>query len=407
MHPFWPAMKTNSEIKFSFTTLAAAVAGGFAFAWLACLLMMLRQHSWILDKSGHPIVTDFIEVWVAGRTTLAGAAAAAYDPKLHHAAQVVLVGHKFHGYLWWHYPPAVLFLAAALALLPYVAAFLVWVASTLALFAATIAKIANMRLAALLACAMPAVFINAVAGQNGFLTATLIGLALVNLEVRPVMAGVFVGLLTYKPQFGILFPLVLAASGRWKTFFSAASVAAIAVLLPWAVYGGETIHAFLHYLPRAGDSLLVQGSAGWNKLQTVYGLLRWMGVASFPASAVQLTVCVSAAAAIVWLWRSALSFELKAAALATAVLFSTPYTYMYDLPILAVPLAFLYRERPFDGIELAGIAFANLCLLAFTCGVLVVPVGSAAAATVGFLVIRRVWKLQAVAVPQIALQGAA
>jgi hypothetical protein len=72
-----------------------------------------------------------------------------------------------------------------------------------------------------------------------------------------------------------------------------------------------------------------------------------------------------------------------------------------------VPLAFLYRERPFDGIELAGIAFANLCLLAFTCGVLVVPVGSAAAATVGFLVIRRVWKLQAVAVPQIALQGAA
>src|SRR5205823_5397194 len=129
---------------------------------------------------------------------------------------------------------------------------------------------------------------------------------------------------------------------------------------PWAVYGGDTIHAFLHFLPRASDSLLVHGSAGWNKLQTVYGLLRWMGVASFPASAVQAGVGISVAAAVTWLWRSCHSLELKAAALATAVLFCTPYTYMYDLPILAVPLAFLYRERPFDNVEVSAIAFANL-----------------------------------------------
>src|SRR5437016_4147938 len=239
-------MNLKSEIPLSVAKISTAVAAGFAFAWLSCLIIMLRQHAWILDKSGHPIITDFVEVWVAGRTTLEGAAASAYDPRLHHAAQVAAAGHQFHGYLWWHYPPVVLFVAAALGLLPYLAAFLVWVSSTLAFFAATIAEIARSRIAALLACAMPPVFINAVAGQNGFLTATLIGLALVNLETRPILAGAFVGILTYKPQFGILFPLVLAASGRWKTFLSAASVAAITIVVPWAVFGGETLHAFVH-----------------------------------------------------------------------------------------------------------------------------------------------------------------
>lgn len=400
-------MNVRSEVKLSAEKLAAAIAGSFALAWFASLMLMLRQHAWIIDKTGHPIVTDFIEVWVAGRTALAGGATAAYDPKLHHAAQVAVAGHAFHGFLWWHYPPAVLFLATVLALLPYTVSFLVWVGATLVFYAATIAKIAKSKFAALVACAMPAVFINAVAGQNGCFTATLIGLALVNLETRPLLAGVFVGILTYKPQFGILFPLILAIGGKWKTFFAATIVTAITIVLSWVVYGGATFHAFVHYLPQASDSFLLHGTAGWNKLQTVYGLLRWMGVDNIVASGAQAAVCISVAAFLVWLWRSAISFELKAAGLATAVLFSTPYTYMYDLPILAVPLAFLYRERSFDKIELAGIAFANLCILAFTFDLLVIPVGSLAAATVGGLVLRRVWNLHAVPVRQALPQGAA
>lgn len=401
-------MNAQSEGTLSVQKLAAAIAAGFALAWLFFLILMLRQHSWILDKAGHPVVTDFIEVWVAGRITIAGNAAAAYDPKLHHAAQVALAGHEFKGLLWWHYPPVVLFLAAALALLPYTPAFLTWVATTLGLFAATIARIAKAQFAALLACAMPAVFLNAVAGQNGFLTAALVGLALVNLEAQPVLAGAFIGILTYKPQFGVLFPLVLAASGRWKTFVSAATVAAITVLLPWAIFGGQTVHAFLHYLPMAGDSLLVHGSAGWKKFQTIYGLLRWMGLDNSMASAAQAVVCVAVAAALVSLWRSGVSFELKAAALATGVFFSTPYTYMYDFPILAVPLAFLYRERAFDRVEVAAIAVANLLILAFTLSLLVIPIGSAAAATVGMIVMRRIWKHRAVTAQQTpALQSAA
>ena len=399
-------MNAKTEFEAAPAKFGTALAAGLAFGWLACLIVMFRQHAWILDGQGHPLVTDFLEVWVAGRTALNGAAAAAYDPVLHHAAQAVAIGHAFHGYLWWHYPPVVLFLAAALALLPYLSAFLSWVAVTLALYAASIAAIAKTRLAALVACAMPPVLANTVAGQNGFLTAGLIGLALLNLEARPIVAGLFVGLLGYKPQFGILFPLILAATGRWKTFSSAAAVAAVTILLPCAVFGSDTLRAFLHYLPQANDSLLVRGAAGWNKLQTIYGLLRWSGFDNLAASAAQAIVSLSVAGGLVWLWRSRASFELKAAAFATAVLFATPYTYMYDLPLLAVALAFLYRERRFDTIELASIAFANICMLAFA--VLVIPVGSVAAAAVAMIVVRRAGALRTAGAQQeIALQGAA
>jgi arabinofuranan 3-O-arabinosyltransferase len=45
-----------------------------------------------------------------------------------------------------------------------------------------------------------------------------------------VLAGICLGLLTYKPQFGLLFPIALIAVGHWRVFVSA-SVTAIAMFV--------------------------------------------------------------------------------------------------------------------------------------------------------------------------------
>ena len=74
----------------------------------------------------------------------------------------------------------------------------------------------------MLALAAPMVLNNALVGQNGFLTAALIGGTLYLMPVRPILAGICLGLLSYKPQYGLLFPLVLIAAAQWRTFFSAA-----------------------------------------------------------------------------------------------------------------------------------------------------------------------------------------
>ena len=152
----------------------------------------------------------------AGRLALDGNAAAAYDWPVHKAAEVRAVGHDFENYYGWHYPPPFLFVAAVLATLPYLAAAIGWLVATLAAYVAAMRGILGQT-GIFVALGFPAAIWNVTAGQNGFLTAALIGGTLGLLERRPVLAGICLGLLTYKPQFGLLFPIVLIADRRWAT----------------------------------------------------------------------------------------------------------------------------------------------------------------------------------------------
>ena len=97
----------------------------------------------------------------------------------------------------------------------------------------------------LLALAFPAVLINVGHGQNGFLTAALLGGALVVLDRRPIVAGILFGLLVYKPQYGLMLPLVLAVSGRWKCFAAAAATVVLLTIVTTLTFGASVWHAFL------------------------------------------------------------------------------------------------------------------------------------------------------------------
>lgn len=345
--------------------LAAILCGGLALAYPAYLWLMFRSHDWILAANGHPLITDFLVFWLAGRSALHGAAAAAYDPHFLHAAEATAIGHSFAGHLPWRYAPHFLFVVSLLGLFPYLIAFLVWVAGSLGVYAAVVARIARVRIALVLACATPAVFINAICGQNGPLTAALIGAALLTLEEQPIACGVCLALLSYKPQFGILFPLVLVAGGYWRALFAAIGATAGVVLASALVFGTSSLWAFAHFLPITSNELLIHGVNGFAKLQTAYGLARWLGYANGMAWITQAAVVLAVSVALVWLWRRDLPFTLKAAALAVGALLATPHLYAYDFAVLVVAFAFLYRERAFDSVELAAIGIANFCVGAF------------------------------------------
>jgi arabinofuranan 3-O-arabinosyltransferase len=155
------------------------------------------------DRAGQP--TDFIAVWSAGKLVLGGHPAAVHDWSVHRLVEESAVGHPFDGYFGWHYPPTFLFVAMVLALLPYTTAYMVWTLGTFPAYLAAIRAIVGDRSGYLLAAAFPAVLANAVVGQNGFLTAALIGGALVLMERRPILSGVLLGLLTYKPHLACCF----------------------------------------------------------------------------------------------------------------------------------------------------------------------------------------------------------
>jgi arabinofuranan 3-O-arabinosyltransferase len=362
-----------------------------ALGYLIVLGGSYLQGHFLTDPQGRPIANDFINVWAAGQLARDGAAPAAYDWALHRAAEVRAVGYDFDGYYGWHYPPPAFFFAAALATLPYLVAAVVWLLTTLAAYAAAISGILGLRTGILFALGFPAAIWNATAGQNGFLTAALIGGTLGLLERHPALAGVCLGLLTYKPQFGLLFPIVLIADRRWLTIAVAALVALLLAALSWLVFGGASWAAFVHWVPISNRVLIDQGALDWYRLQSVFALVRAHGGSETLAWLIQGLLSLLLAVGLAWLWKSRSAFELKAAALAAGAVLATPYLFMYDLVVLAVAVAFLLRfalAREFlSRIEIAALGTAGALMLIYP--YVKTQVGLAAAGIVMVLIVHR------------------
>ena len=333
----------------------------------------------ILDALGRGLPVDFVNVWAAGRLVLEGNPAAAYDWDIHKAVENAALGYDFRGYFAWLYPPPFLALAALLALLSYPLSYLVWMAATLPLYLVTIRALVGQRIGWLLAAAFPAVLANMMVGQNGYLTAALIGGTLGFMQRRPVLAGICLGLLTYKPHFGILFPLALIAGRQWSVFVTATMVGGALALVSWLAFGTATWEAFLHSVPLASQSFLSNGESDWSKLQSVFGLARTLGLGEPLAGGLQIATAILVAATVCALWRARAPYSMKAAALAAATLLATPYIYLYDMVVLAVPVALIAREAlatRWRAEEVYGLAAAALLLLSFP--LLHVPLGLAA-----------------------------
>jgi hypothetical protein len=344
----------------------------------------------LTDRQWRPIANDFVNVYAAGRLTLDGAPAAAYDWPQHKQAEVRAIGSDFADYYGWHYPPTFLFVAAALAALPYLVAAVGWLAASFAAYAAAIVGILDRRVGLAVACGFPAALWNVTAGQNGLFTAALIGGALGLLERHPALAGVCLGLLTYKPQFGLLFPLALLADRRWPTMAVAAAVAIGLAAASWLAFGSASWEAFFHWMPITSRVVLTEGQADWSRLQSLFGLVRAHGGSETMAWTAQAIGSIAVAAAMVWLWRSRAPFDLKAAALAAATLVATPYLYMYDLVALAVAVAFFLRfalARGFAVTDAVGLVAAGTLILIYP--YVKTQVGLAAALIVLLLALRR------------------
>ncbi len=355
------------------------------------LAAFLANGQWLVDAQGRGTAVDFVNVWAAGRLVLEGHAASAYDWAVQKPIEDAAIGYGFDGSYGWHYPPPFLAVAALLALLPYAASFLAWMALTFPLYLAAVRALAGPRIGWVVAAACPPVLANLMVGQNGFLTAALLGGSLGLMQRRPVLAGCCLGLLTYKPHFGVLFPLVLAASGRWTVFWSAAAVGAAMALASWLAFGTAAWEAFFHWLPLASQAFLSEGRADWGKLQSLFGTVRIMGGGETLAWALQLALIAAIAVVLCLVWRGRASYEMKAAALATGTLLATPYLYLYDMVALAIPVAFLFRTAPggqFATSELLALGAAATLLVIFP--LVKLPVGLAATLLVGLVIARRI-----------------
>ena len=303
-----------------------------------------------LRSNGLGIPTDFVNVWSAGRLVLDGHPALAYDWDI----QKQVAGRRcwartFVGNFAWHYPPPFLFVASLLAQFPYAVAFIGWVAVSLVPYLAVMRAIVGRPFGWLLAAAFPVVLTNTLVGQNGFLTASLIGGMLYLLPMRPVLSGICLGLLSYKPQYGLLFPLVLIAAVAMAGVFHRGDRRGAMAVVSWLAFGTESWQAFFHWMPMFSQAFLTEGRAPWGKMQSIFALVRYFGGSEQLGWVFQWIMTAAVAVVLVLLWRSRVRYSLKAAALATGTLLVTPYLFLYDLMVLAIAVAFLVRIGLSDG----------------------------------------------------------
>lgn len=369
MGTVWQSVKDGSWLSLQ---RMRGYAGLLLVAYGVFLIGLFATANGHLDSFNRPLGTDFANIWSSGRMVIDGRAADAFDPAIQRPYQQALLGTPPDLFYGWHYPPMFLAVATGLAVFPYLTALVGWLLMTSAVYVGTIQRILPLTrrdapTLVLLATAYPAVFANVTHGHNGALTAALFGSGLALLPSRPVAAGALLGLLAYKPQYGLLIPIALAVTGQWRAIVSAGATVMATVAASIALFGLDSWVAFITHAAFTKETILEHGAAGWFKLQGVFPAVRMYGGSITAAYGAQLFTIAVVMALTVWLWRSPASHAQKSAGLILATMLATPYAFNYDTVVLGVAIAFLAAdglERGFGACEKSALAALWLMPLA-------------------------------------------
>lgn len=338
--------------------LARVRAYSGALLALFCALLL----GWAWASQGFTDVTmarpgtDFSAFWGASHLALTQGPLQAYDVRQLTAviAEHGTLGKGAELILPWLYPPTFLLMVLPLSLLPLTLSYLLFLAGTGLVYFRSISVLVGAQHpwrqgVWLPVVAAPATLITILAGQNALLTAGVAGAAVYHLNKRPVLAGVLIGLLAMKPQLAVLFPLALVISRAWKALVSALlttlAFAGVSVL----VCGWRTVPAFLANAQWVRTSFIEGGANLWWGMPTPIAAARLAGASVTGAYAVQVLIALAVAGAMAYVWRRTTAFELRAAALAMATLFVSPYLRDYELTWLGVAIAGVVGDGVRDG----------------------------------------------------------
>lgn len=319
---------------------------GYAFLVANVISFAIRFYAgkWLTDKAGNLEFTDFFQWWAGSQLAFGRNAAAVYDYSTFSAAQILATKSPpsvtYYNYV---YPPTMLLLFGPIARLPYVAGFFTWVVGTLCLYALALYAIVPSSLSVVLALAPLPVGKSIYGGDATFLTAGLLGLALVFISRRPYLSGICLGILTYKPQFLVFFPIALVITGQWRVIVGATATASLLGGAATMVFGSDVWLLFLRSTRGHNPATLLSRNLDAMN-QTVLGLMHQAGAGAIAAWSVHLAVTLLATAIAWQIWRRPVPDSLKAAAFSIGALIATPYMLAYDLTVLSVPAMFLVAD---------------------------------------------------------------
>ncbi len=301
------------------------------------------------DNEGILIGRDFVVFWSASVLTLAGQASQIFDLEVFHEVQERLIGGDVPLYPWL-YPPHALFYILPLGLLPFLWSYLIWSVATLALYLWAALGRSWRTLRGLALVLAPASFVNVVMGQNGFLSAALLVGGLRLLDSRPVLAGILLGLLCFKPQLGLLIPVALIAARLWRPFVSAAATVVAVLALSLGVFGLDGWSSFFEMSTIYQTRHLTE-DRGWflNIVATPYMGAGLLGFGATARGVIQALFSLGAILGVYLSFRTGTDRPLQIAVLLAAVLLASPYGYNYDLTLVSVAVLWAFERAMTTG----------------------------------------------------------
>lgn len=332
--------------------------------WFAVLLLFAAFMAFEIQATarmltaGRFILSDFFAQHGFARFALEGNGAQIYDGAALQAFQRG-IEPTLRQTFPYPYPPSFLLYIAPLGALGFLSALAVWMAATLALYLWAAWPREGGWLARGVVLLAPAVAANLIYGQNGLLTAGLLLGGLRLLPTHKLVAGLAFGLLSFKPQFGLLLPIALVAAAEWRCIAATGATIAALVVTSTMAFGWASWPEWLAYLPAHADYL----DAAVNNFRkpTVQARLMLAGVDPVLARGPALLVL---AAAIPLVWDAFRRRHPLAPALLVAASFAAaPYTFIYDLPALAGVAVAALAARPPGATRLADDAIIALALL--------------------------------------------
>jgi alpha-1,2-mannosyltransferase len=204
---------------------------------------------------------------------------------------------------------------------------------------------------------------------------------------------VLFGLLSIKPQLGLLLPLMLVMTGRWRVIVAAAATILVLVAAAAIAFGPQVWTAYVNdAMPTQSRVFLRDFEHFMVHMPTAFMNMRIAGFSLTAAAWTQALFSVAAVAAVIWTYWSRRDRELSHALLVTATFVVTPYYFNYDMVVFGWVILTLFKRSDNDAWDYA------LMLAVWAVPFLTVPIGMAGiplsclpAAALGARLVWRIW----------------
>jgi alpha-1,2-mannosyltransferase len=311
-----------------------------------------------LDSFQAAVGRDFVNTWIGGRSAFSGGPAPWFDFQTYNTMLREITGRPDFADLFWSYPPHLLLFIWPLGLLPYLPAYVLWCMIGLALYLLAAWSGGVDRKYMLFLAAAPGVAVNVFFGQNGFLTAALLIGGLANLDRRPIVSGILFGVLTIKPQFGLLVPVLLLLTGRWRVIAAAVLTVAALVAATSIWFGADVWLDYVREVSPQQNWLLIHGGGLLVPMvSSAFVSARNIGLPLAADWVVQAGCSASALAVVVWAFWRRRDPVLSLALFVTATFLFSPWMLNYDMVVFGWVIALL-RGRTDNTIADDGLAIA-------------------------------------------------